>query len=260
MISLFRKIRQKLLAENRVTRYLVYAIGEIFLVVIGILIALQVNNYREAQQTKARETVFLHGLRSDLMLNLSELDRSIDRYNSAARSAAVMISFFEGAPITNPDSLSFHTMMVLRWSPFFRNNSTLKELISSGSLGILSDESLKSELLRMELTYDKIDGLQEHMRYDYQQYLYTPFFHIGDVGQAYKDFMAIIEGAGHLPNKPTKPEVIAILLNNPVYKNGFSLCLLNSRDLIEILKTMKLSSQQSLARIDFHLNKKLNDD
>ncbi len=47
MISFFRKIRQKLLQQNRVTRYLVYAIGEIFLVVIGILIALQVNNWNE---------------------------------------------------------------------------------------------------------------------------------------------------------------------------------------------------------------------
>jgi hypothetical protein len=58
MISFFRIIRQKLLQENRITRYLVYAIGEILLVVIGILIALQVNNYREAQQTKATRDGF----------------------------------------------------------------------------------------------------------------------------------------------------------------------------------------------------------
>ncbi|MEN2282966.1 DUF6090 family protein [Algoriphagus sp. SE2] len=45
MISLFRKIRQKLLSQNRVTRYLIYALGEILLVVIGILIALTINNW-----------------------------------------------------------------------------------------------------------------------------------------------------------------------------------------------------------------------
>ncbi|WP_026952516.1 hypothetical protein [Algoriphagus mannitolivorans] len=50
MISFFRKIRQKLLQQNRVTRYLAYAIGEIFLVVLGILIALQVNNWNEIPQ------------------------------------------------------------------------------------------------------------------------------------------------------------------------------------------------------------------
>lgn len=47
MLSFFRKIRQKLLSQNRVTQYLAYAIGEIILVVIGILIALQVNNWNE---------------------------------------------------------------------------------------------------------------------------------------------------------------------------------------------------------------------
>ncbi|RPA68535.1 hypothetical protein EF405_08090 [Cyclobacteriaceae bacterium YHN15] len=255
MISFFRIIRQKLLQENRITRYLAYAIGEIFLVVIGILIALQVNNYREAQQTKARETAFLHGLRSDLLLNLDELQRSITRYSRAGRSAEVMISYFEGAPITNTDSLNFHTMEVLYWDPFIRNNSTLREMISSGSLGILSDDSLKNELLRMELSYDKIDGDQEHMRYDYQEYLYGPFFRTGDVGQAYKDYMAILGGVEQATKNTRNADVIKVLLNDPAYKNGFFLCLLNAKNLISNLEEMVISTQRSLERIDIQLNK-----
>ena len=255
MISLFRKIRQKLLSQNRITQYLTYAIGEILLVVIGILIALQVNNYREGQQTKARETAFLHGLRSDLLLNFDELERSIDQYSRATRSAEVMISYFEGAPITNTDSLNFHTMEVLYWAPFIRNNSTLREMISSGSLGILSDDSLKNELLRMELSYDKIDGDQEHLRYDYQEYLYGPFFRTGDIGQAYKDYLAILDGTEPTKKNSAKPESIKVLLKDPAYKNGFSLCLLNGKNLISSLEKMVISTQRSLARIDTQLNK-----
>ncbi len=255
MISFFRKIRQKLLQQNQFTRYLIYAIGEIFLVVIGILIALQVNNYRETQITKARETAFLHGLKSDLLLNMNELDRSIDRYTKASNSAEVMISYFEGSPIPSTDSLNFYTMEVLYWEPFIRNNSTMRELISSGSLGILSDDSLKSELLRMELTYDKIDGTQEHIRFDYQEYLYGPFFRTGDVGQAYKDYFKIVNGGEQIPTKPTSPEVIEKLLKDPAYKNGFSLCLLNSRDLIGNLQKMKRTTELSLARIENQLNR-----
>lgn len=59
MIRFFRKIRQKLLTQNKVTRYLAYAIGEIFLVVIGILIALQVNNWNESRKESARERELL---------------------------------------------------------------------------------------------------------------------------------------------------------------------------------------------------------
>ena len=69
MISFFRKIRQKLLTQNRVTRYLIYALGEIFLVVIGILIALQVNNWNEERKEhkKEREQLFfaLENLKTD---------------------------------------------------------------------------------------------------------------------------------------------------------------------------------------------------
>jgi len=55
MIKFFRKIRQQLLAEGAVKKYLLYAIGEILLVVIGILIALQINNWNE-QQKIAQQT------------------------------------------------------------------------------------------------------------------------------------------------------------------------------------------------------------
>ncbi len=66
MISIFRKIRQKLLSQNRLSSYLAYAVGEIFPVVIGILIALQINNGNEAYKAKQSEQVVLHNLVQDL--------------------------------------------------------------------------------------------------------------------------------------------------------------------------------------------------
>lgn len=67
MISFFHKIRQKLLHQNRVTRYLAYAVGEILLVVIGILIALQVNNWNENRKAQNQIKELLIALRSDLI-------------------------------------------------------------------------------------------------------------------------------------------------------------------------------------------------
>jgi hypothetical protein len=66
MIKFFRKIRQKLLEQNRITQYLTYAIGEILLVVIGILIALQINNANEAHKARQSERVVLKNLIQDL--------------------------------------------------------------------------------------------------------------------------------------------------------------------------------------------------
>jgi Family of unknown function (DUF6090) len=66
MIRFFRNIRQKLAAENKVMAYLRYAIGEIVLVVIGILIALQINNWNELRKQNIAETEFIEGVKKDL--------------------------------------------------------------------------------------------------------------------------------------------------------------------------------------------------
>lgn len=60
MISLFRKIRKSLLAQSKFTRYIIYALGEIILVVIGILIALAINNWNEVRKAKEQEFVLLN--------------------------------------------------------------------------------------------------------------------------------------------------------------------------------------------------------
>ena len=76
MIKLFRKIRQQLLSENTVSkpaspagRYLLYAIGEIILVVIGILIALQINNANEDRKKRISEQIILKALKEDFLVN-----------------------------------------------------------------------------------------------------------------------------------------------------------------------------------------------
>ena len=79
MISFFRKIRQKLLSQNRVTRYLVYALGEILLVVIGILIALQVNNWNEGRKEKARERELLIFALENIKADSLSLDSILSR-------------------------------------------------------------------------------------------------------------------------------------------------------------------------------------
>ncbi|MGB0345965.1 MAG: DUF6090 family protein [Balneolaceae bacterium] len=66
MLKFFRKIRQQLLEENRFTKYLMYAAGEILLVVIGILIALQINNWNESKKTGAEVESLLIALKTDL--------------------------------------------------------------------------------------------------------------------------------------------------------------------------------------------------
>ena len=80
MIKLFRKIRLKLLSENKLSKYLVYAIGEIVLVVIGILIALQINNWNETKKSEKRITGYMENLVDDIKSDVKEFNENIKYY------------------------------------------------------------------------------------------------------------------------------------------------------------------------------------
>jgi len=71
MIKFFRKIRQKMLTENKFSKYLLYAIGEIFLVVIGILIALSINNWNESRKNQELVSIYKTELINDLLLDVN---------------------------------------------------------------------------------------------------------------------------------------------------------------------------------------------
>lgn len=75
MIKFFRRIRQTLLSDNKFSKYFLYAIGEIILVVIGILIALQINNDNEAKNNKERFVKVLKEIRQDLETDLTNTTR-----------------------------------------------------------------------------------------------------------------------------------------------------------------------------------------
>ena len=70
MIKFFRHIRQQLLMENKTTKYLKYAIGEVVLVIIGILLALQINNWNENRIKKAKTDNYLRALITEIERNI----------------------------------------------------------------------------------------------------------------------------------------------------------------------------------------------
>jgi hypothetical protein len=76
MIKFFRHIRQRLLTENKFSKYLLYAIGEIFLVVIGILIALSINNWNEQRKTVNKEKGYIRSIYQDLQKDLNRINTS----------------------------------------------------------------------------------------------------------------------------------------------------------------------------------------
>lgn len=82
MIKFFRRIRQRLITENRFNKYLIYALGEIVLVVIGILIALQINNWNENRKDAAHLNSILAIFFEDILNDIKDIERVVNHYES----------------------------------------------------------------------------------------------------------------------------------------------------------------------------------
>ncbi len=148
MISLFRKIRQKLLSQNRVTRYLVYALGEIFLVVIGILIALQVNNWNLDRLEKRKSREFHQRLSNDLDQIIRFLG-GIEEYSSlVANQLDEAVELLESGEFDDSTKrvLDFAFGNYFRLSRHLPELSTYEEMKSSGQLGLIYNLELREEL------------------------------------------------------------------------------------------------------------------
>jgi len=206
-------------------KYALYAIGEVVLVVIGILIALQINNANEHRLQREREVGFLENLRSDSKINLAELNSFLVMRKDRIASAEQMVRYFDGEPVEKLEDFVYHNIHVQLWQKFYQNNNTYQEPVNSGNLGILSNSSIKGALLDLELLYKKMKSDEDHMRFDFEGYVFTPFFDTIDLDPMTKSYVYTATDGQSGAQAPISREDVDKLLNDMRFKNGFVLAI-----------------------------------
>lgn len=132
--------------ENKTTKYFKYAIGEVFLVVIGILIALQVNNANEKRKAKIQEIVVIENLQEDLTLDTLDLVYNIHHHELFLKAEKQLLSFLQSdlkSPIDSinyNDALALPSLVILHESSY--NN------IQNNKIGIITNNKLYKEIAR----------------------------------------------------------------------------------------------------------------
>lgn len=135
------------MTENKFNKYLLYAIGEIVLVVFGILIALSINNWNESRKQRQKEIVNLlelkKGLENDL---ITEFIPGINRYNYMEEASKKLSGFYTNTETIPIDSLSryFRVSLSGEWN-FIFNIATFENLKSTG-IDLISNDSLRSKI------------------------------------------------------------------------------------------------------------------
>ncbi len=155
MIKFFRKIRYDLMESKKIRRYLKYSIGEIVLVVIGILIALQVNNWNEERKDAVREMEYLENLRSEMRRNRNQIIFQIEIHKRQLANGRYILSVMDGN--ITPDS-SLQLALALQEVPWFTpvniTRDVWTELIATGNIGLLREGKIKDKVAEF---YSRID-------------------------------------------------------------------------------------------------------
>lgn len=151
MLRFFRNIRQKLLKKGNIRKYSLYAIGEILLVVIGILIALQINNWNEENQLKAQEQVYLELIVDDLLLQKdeNELQRKaiVGHVEIQEELSELIMNRFKVSKNEQYEVKQLlSTLLVGR--TFGAYEATYFDLTSSGNIRLISDQILKNRIIQ----------------------------------------------------------------------------------------------------------------
>ena len=161
MITFFRRLRQQFLTQNRFSKYLIYAVGEIVLVVIGILIALSINNWNEQRKENKLEQDYYCKLLEDVQQDLVQVNNQITNTVNRIDACNNVLQMLQG-PDPKLDSLMEENLNALSLITYTirPNNAAFEDLKSSGNLNILKDNNIKTSVIDY---YSMLEGMIDVM-------------------------------------------------------------------------------------------------
>ena len=235
MIPFFRKIRKKLADDNRPLKYMRYAIGEILLVVIGILIALQINNWNEEVKSLTEEKIILKQLQIDFNSNLEQLDQKIGMRVDFIKSSQQLFKCIDDPSQRIKDTIDYYIAKTLPYATF---DPIIIDLASTGELSLIKNVELKHALTRW--TSEINDVIEDEIIWkNYRNDIYFPFlvehyqlrtirnkaYQSNILGQYSLEINKNIESyaKGNIGNSKHKEDFNS-LLNNPDFEDHLTRC------------------------------------
>lgn len=194
MIKFFRKIRQRLLAEGNLKRYLLYAIGEILLVVIGILIALQINTWNEWRKDRIKEENILHDLAKNIEINIQTFQNDINLLEEWGRSSEIIILAL-GNKTVYSDTLRnhFHLARITKQKLFVSNIGF--QAYKDYGLDLITNKNLSAEIIKLyEFTIPSIlstNDLVNEVDAEWDNHIVQNFDFVEGVGLTPNDYESL---------------------------------------------------------------------
>jgi hypothetical protein len=255
MIKFFRKIRQNLLSEGKTGKYFKYAIGEIVLVVIGILIALSINNWNEKRKIRDSEIIYLNNIKRDLQFSITEINQFIDIHNSLINSANTVLEHYNGKPVDDWNSINKHLVDIYTWKSFYLIDNTYQELKNSGNFAIISNDSIKNDLLNLDLLYKKLKHTENHWSKVAEQTLYPGSYEKQDIASMTRNYLFQMSNGKMGVFGNLTEETFGDIFKDQKQKNGFALATLDFGGMNGTFLEMTKKCEELISLIDNELTK-----
>ena len=191
MIKLFRRIRKKLFDEGNLKRYLIYGIGEILLVVIGILIALQINNWNINKSNREEEKISLQAISEKMKFNQFQYEIGIERNTRVIVGAEELLTLMSDTATRMSKSRIEQNLNTLNKRFLMgKSNSTsiYDELVGAGQLSNISSQELRNQLTDLKANMQLLESYED-LQIQYVDNHLSPFLNkhidriiIGDTG------------------------------------------------------------------------------
>jgi hypothetical protein len=231
MLKFFQRIRRKLIDEGNLKKYLLYAIGEILLVVIGILIALQINNWNEYKKDRITESKLLIELKENLEINAARLRSDIQKEQKSIESINFVVDHLDSRRPYH-DSLDVYFKHAFFSPDIVLSSSGFESIKAKGFTIVINEELRKAIKDLFDVTYDNM--LSETIRLEDQFWpssvlpVIHKHFRTSDLGSKPVDYENLLDDASYTN----------MILNRK-----------NFRNLAFILKSEALNHTESLLRL-----------
>jgi len=164
MIKFFSKIRKGLLTENKFSKYLIYTIGEIILVVIGILIALQVNTWNQNRLDSKEEKQLFQAIQIKMKHNRFQSETGNNRYNAVLKAATQLIKISTNQITSiDQDEVDYYFHILSKRFLVGNSNKTsiYDELVGSGKLNLIKSTELRNELTSLKANLELLASYED---------------------------------------------------------------------------------------------------
>ncbi len=161
MLPFFRNIRKSLIDDNRLWKYSKYAIGEILLVVIGILIALQINNWNESRKLRSSEIQVCKNLRRQLQEDAGIIESNVQFNKTYWDQYKIALGILETEDQSKADTIAKMATNLMEFSDFHQQRNLYTSLVNSGEVQLITNNDIISSLQHLDETYVYINKVEE---------------------------------------------------------------------------------------------------